>query len=191
MATPPADLPRTSGLSTTPRLSVTESGTWDDQYLPTHAGSRTMGLLMRRTLDNQKSKLTKYTPQERFSRAQVAFEGSLVKQGSFWRTWRKRWFILRSDRPLLCYYKSSVDLELLGEVMLDSETTIDVLAGTPGHFCIKTKSRRLVLSAHDDGGVPCMDRWIAAMHVSIRHSFSPIEQRGRMSPPLKSIDDCG
>ncbi|RQM24576.1 hypothetical protein B5M09_004599 [Aphanomyces astaci] len=191
MATPPADLPRTSGLSTTPRLSVTESGTWDDQYLPTHAGSRTMGLLMRRTLDNQKSKLTKYTPQERFSRAQVAFEGSLVKQGSFWRTWRKRWFILRSDRPLLCYYKSSVDLELLGEVMLDSETTIDVFAGTPGHFCIKTKSRRLVLSAHDDGGVPCMDRWIAAMHVSIRHSFSPIEQRERMSPPLKSIDDCG
>ncbi|RHY32744.1 hypothetical protein DYB32_002297 [Aphanomyces invadans] len=188
MATPAEDEPPTSSLSTTPRLSVTESGTWDDQYLPTHAGSRTLGLLKGRTLDNQKSKLTKNTPQERFSRAQVAFEGSLVKQGSFWRTWRKRWFILRSDRPLFSYYKSSVDLELLGEVVLDATTTIEVLPGTPGHFCIKTKNRRLMLSAHDDGGVPYMDRWIAALNVSIRQCFTPVDG-AQAFPPFRTIND--
>ncbi|CAK4074306.1 unnamed protein product [Aphanomyces euteiches] len=169
--------------STTPRLSVTESGTWDDQYLPTHAGSRTMGLLMRRSLDNQKSKLAKNTPQERFSKAQVAYEGNLVKQGSFWRTWRKRWFILRSDRPLLCYYKSKDDLELLGELVIDATTTVELVASASGHFCIKTTGRKLMLSAHDDGGVPYMNRWVAAIREAIRLCIS-VEPA-----PFKSIDD--
>ncbi|KAF0685159.1 hypothetical protein As57867_022859, partial [Aphanomyces stellatus] len=186
MATTTAAAPRISsttqgGLSTTPRLSVTESGTWDDQYLPTHAGSRTMGLLMRRSMDNQKSKLAKRTPQERFSRAQVAFEGSLVKQGSFWRTWRKRWFILRSDRPLLCYYKSQADLELLGEVVLDASTTVEAVAGSPGQFCIKTTARKLMLSA--DGGAASMARWIAVLHATIAQCLS-------VAPyPFKYVED--
>ncbi|KAJ0407323.1 hypothetical protein ATCC90586_002251 [Pythium insidiosum] len=62
---------------------------------------------------------------EQFSDADIVFSGYLIKQGSFWKSWRKRYFILRRDVPVLAYYTSQDNLVKLGEIVIDAETRLD------------------------------------------------------------------
>ncbi len=159
---------------TAPYPRATDLGTLQDRFIHTHAGSRTMGFIMGRSMGSTKSK-SKHKERECLADSEIRFAGYLVKQGSFWHTWRKRYFILRRDRPLLCYYASASKLEKLGEVTLDAKTVVERLEGFFCHFCIKNPDRKLVLNAND-GGEIYMNTWIDALNDSIRtfKAISPV-----------------
>ncbi|OQR85505.1 inositol-3,4-bisphosphate 4-phosphatase [Achlya hypogyna] len=155
--------------ATTPRLHVTDSGKIQDQYYHAQASSRAMGLLMRRSMDHRRSKQSKHKrADDRFTDAEIAFAGNLTKQGSFWRTWRKRYFILRRDRPMLCYYTSSKELTKLGEMTLDATTVVETVEASSSScfFSIKTKQRKLIVNA-SEGGNEYMHAWIDALHAAV------------------------
>ncbi|RLN38142.1 hypothetical protein BBJ28_00008309, partial [Nothophytophthora sp. Chile5] len=85
-----------------------------------------------------------------FTADDVLRAGTLVKQGSWRRNWKTRFFILRSDWPSLSYFSSEEKLELLGEVPISEDTLIlDRSNGGKGpfRFQIRTDSRTLLLEA--------------------------------------------
>ncbi|EQC40767.1 hypothetical protein SDRG_01838 [Saprolegnia diclina VS20] len=172
--------------ATTPRLHVTDSGKIQDQYYHAQASSRTMGLLMRRSMDHRRSKQSKHKrAEDRFTDAEIAFAGNLTKQGSFWRTWRKRYFILRRDRPMLCYYSSSKELTKLGEITLDADTIIEPVESSSSScfFFIKTKHRKLIVNA-SDGGDAYMRGWIDALNVAVESCRTTVPFAFKNATPL-------
>ncbi|CAI5745490.1 unnamed protein product [Peronospora destructor] len=59
-----------------------------------------------------------------FTADDVLRAGTLTKQGSWRRNWKLRFFILRSDCPSLCYFRSEDKLELLGEIPITEDTIV-------------------------------------------------------------------
>ena len=63
-----------------------------------------------------------------FTSRDVAIQGYIEKKGSWFRSWRRRYFVVRSDIGCLCYYSSSENLELLGSIKLSLNVlNIDVI----------------------------------------------------------------
>jgi len=50
-----------------------------------------------------------------------------MKQGSFWKNWKRRYFNLRKDIQSLVYYHNADDLTQLGLIPLSSLTTITLI----------------------------------------------------------------
>jgi hypothetical protein len=100
---------------------------------------------------------------EQFSDADIITSGYLVKQGSFWKSWRRRFFILRRDRPVLCYYTSAEELAKLGEVTIDENTTVQPTPkeGFPFRFTVEHDGRKLTLFAEQ--GEESMKSWISCI----------------------------
>lgn len=105
---------------------------------------------------------------EQFSDSDIAFNGYLVKQGSFWKTWRRRYFILRRDVPLLAYYESQEKLTKLGEITIDNTTTVKRAPrdGFPYLFIVEHASRKLTLVAED--GENSLQSWIGCIRECIQ-----------------------
>nr|CCA17621.1 type II inositol3 putative [Albugo laibachii Nc14] len=59
-----------------------------------------------------------------FNTQSVLESGMLQKQGSWRQNWKRRYFMLRSDFPSLCYYKSKEKLDLLGYTRITRDTLI-------------------------------------------------------------------
>ncbi|GLD96072.1 hypothetical protein PINS_up004750 [Pythium insidiosum] len=120
-----------------PKLKVSASGRFEDQFYHAQKASRTMGLLKNRAYFKRSESKTETVDArkkganvnardvEQFSDADIVFSGYLIKQGSFWKSWRKRYFILRRDVPVLAYYTSQDNLVKLGEIVVDAETHLD------------------------------------------------------------------
>lgn len=98
---------------------------------------------------------------EQFSDSDIVYSGYLVKQGSFWKTWRRRYFILRHDIPVLSYYDSAQELTKLGEITVDGTTTVKPTPreGFPFQFVVEHEGRKLTLVAEQ--GKPSTDAWIS------------------------------
>ncbi|CAH0514271.1 unnamed protein product [Peronospora belbahrii] len=95
-----------------------------------------------------------------FTADDVLRAGTLIKQGSWRRNWKTRFFILRSDCPSLCYFTSEEKLELLGEIPITEDTIILDRSGgghAPYRFQIRSDAHTLLLEAESRDN---QKRWI-------------------------------
>ncbi|KAG2527298.1 hypothetical protein JM16_003508 [Phytophthora kernoviae] len=146
-----------------PKLRVSESGRFEDQFYHAHDGSKAMARLRNRAY-LKKTVHMSGNDVEQFSDADIITSGYLVKQGSFWKSWRRRFFILRRDRPVLCYYTSAEELAKLGEISIDEHTTVQPTPkeGFPFRFMIENEGRKLTLFAEQ--GEEAMEAWISCIN---------------------------
>lgn len=147
-----------------PKLKVSESGRFEDQYYHAHDGSKAMARLRKRAYQKNRTVHMSGNDVEQFSDADIITSGYLVKQGSFWKSWRRRFFILRRDRPVLCYYTSAEELAKLGEISIDKNTRVQPTPkeGFPFRFTIESEGRKLSLFAEQ--GEESMEAWIACIN---------------------------
>lgn len=146
-----------------PKLQVSESGRFEDQFYHAHDGSKAMARLRKRAYQKKTVHMSG-NDVEQFSDADIITSGYLVKQGSFWKSWRRRFFILRRDRPVLCYYTSADELAKLGEIAIDENTSVQLTPkdGFPFRFIIENEGRKLTLFA--DQGEESMEAWISCIN---------------------------
>ncbi|KAF9582168.1 hypothetical protein BGW38_000556 [Lunasporangiospora selenospora] len=96
--------------------------------------------------------------------SKVVRQGYLVKLGNTYKTWRKKWFVLRGDK--LTYYKNSKEYQPLGIIPLSS--IIDCLQIDPVSksklYCMRivTLKRNFVCCAPDED---TLLQWLDALHV--------------------------
>ncbi|KAG0233258.1 hypothetical protein BGX31_004876 [Mortierella sp. GBA43] len=96
--------------------------------------------------------------------SKVVRQGYLLKLGNTYKTWRKKWFVLRGDK--LTYYKNTKEYQPLGIIPLS--TIIDSLQTDPvsknKQFCLRivTNKRSFVCCAPDED---TLLQWIDALHV--------------------------
>ncbi|KAE9047713.1 hypothetical protein PR003_g334 [Phytophthora rubi] len=169
------DLSRLTGAAqrVKPKLKVSESGRFEDQFYHARDGSKAMARLRKRAYQKKTVHMSG-NDVEQFSDADIITSGYLVKQGSFWKSWRRRFFILRRDRPVLCYYTSAEELAKLGEVAIDENTRVQPAPKDdfPHRFTVETEGRKLALVAEQ--GKDSMDAWISCIN-------GCISQRARSS----------
>jgi len=142
-----------------PRFEVTDEGEYYTNIVVEQALSRTSNLigkiLGRSHMSGSYGKFCSSTD--------VAYQGNLKKQGSWWRSWRNRYFVLRKDLPLLAYYSSeSTKDHILGSIMLSGATTAVKVAAkdadgmqhafrvvTPQHTKKDDRDKDLIIPASD------------------------------------------
>ncbi|KAG0268554.1 hypothetical protein BGZ95_002421 [Linnemannia exigua] len=96
--------------------------------------------------------------------SKVVRSGSLLKLGNKYKTWRKRWFVLRGDK--LTYYKNHKEYQPHGIIPLS--TIIDCLQTDPvsksKQYCLRivTAKRSFVCCAPDED---TLLQWLDALHV--------------------------
>ncbi|KAI1321739.1 hypothetical protein EDD11_000015 [Mortierella claussenii] len=96
--------------------------------------------------------------------SKVVRQGYLLKLGNTYKTWRKKWFVLRGDK--LTYYKNAKEYQPLGIIPLS--TIIDSLQMDPvskhKRYCLRivTSKRSFVCCAPDED---TLLQWIDALHV--------------------------
>ncbi|KAF9899513.1 hypothetical protein EC991_008782 [Linnemannia zychae] len=96
--------------------------------------------------------------------SKVIRSGSLLKLGNKYKTWRKRWFVLRGDK--LTYYKNHKEYQPHGIIPLS--TIIDCLQTDPvsksKQYCLRivTAKRSFVCCAPDED---TLLQWLDALHV--------------------------
>lgn len=175
---------------------MSASGKFEDQFYHAHEGSRAMGKLKNRTYlkKNEKKDSTKTKKNanvngkdvEQFSDSDIIYSGYLVKQGSFWKTWRRRYFILRRDVPVLSYYDSAEELTKLGEIAVDGTTAVRPTPkeGFPFQFVVEHDGRKLTLVAEE--GKPSTDAWISNIQLCIQRRAAEADS-ARQSVERKSM----
>ncbi|KAF9338711.1 hypothetical protein BGZ91_008122 [Linnemannia elongata] len=96
--------------------------------------------------------------------SKVIRSGNLLKLGNKYKTWRKRWFVLRGDK--LTYYKNHKEYQPHGIIPLS--TIIDCLQTDPvsksKQYCLRivTAKRSFVCCAPDED---TLLQWLDALHV--------------------------
>lgn len=60
-----------------------------------------------------------------FTNSDILCEGYLFKCGTWFKTWKKRYFILRNDINTLCYFPSKEEFTILGSFIINSSLVID------------------------------------------------------------------
>ncbi|OAQ30639.1 PH-domain-containing protein [Linnemannia elongata AG-77] len=96
--------------------------------------------------------------------SKVVRQGYLLKLGNTYKTWRKKWFVLRGDK--LTYYKNTKEYQPLGIIPLSS--IIDALQTDPvskhKQYCLRivTAKRSFVCCAPDEDTLLL---WLDAIHV--------------------------
>ncbi|KAH8083429.1 hypothetical protein JL720_8313 [Aureococcus anophagefferens] len=68
-----------------------------------------------------------------FTTLDVRLDGVLLKQGSWRKNWKERFFVLRRDAVRLAYYDGPKTLKLLGEVVLVCGASVASVAGASPH----------------------------------------------------------
>ncbi|TYZ62279.1 hypothetical protein PybrP1_011398 [[Pythium] brassicae (nom. inval.)] len=174
-----------AGEQVKPKLKVSASGKFEDQFYHAHEGSRAMGKLKNRTYLKQQDKKDSGKAKknanvngkdvEQFSDSDIVYSGYLVKQGSFWKTWRRRYFILRRDVPVLSYYDSAEELTKLGEITVDGKTSVRPTPreGFPFQFVVEHEARTLTLVAEQ--GKPSSDAWVTHIQQLIQRRAQAAE----------------
>jgi hypothetical protein len=100
---------------------VTDHGELVDSKYHQHEASAFMSTLVGRQEIKSKSKPS-------FTAGDVVREGFLMKRGSWFKSWKNRFFILRRDIKELCIYQNSEkdSLTMVGSVCLDATTRISI-----------------------------------------------------------------
>ncbi len=99
---------------------INEAGEFVDNIFREHAANSFYSQIIGRGTIDHHSKKT-------FVRSDIACEGYLFKKGSWFKTWKRRYFILRKDIKSLCYFKSKDNLTLLGTIKLDNDLIVDLV----------------------------------------------------------------
>ncbi|KAG0331943.1 hypothetical protein BG004_001450 [Podila humilis] len=100
--------------------------------------------------------------------SKVIRQGYLLKLGNKYKTWRKKWFVLRGDK--LTYYKNTKEYQPHGIIPLS--TVIDCLQTDPISksklYCLRivTAKRSFLCSAPDED---TLLQWLDALHVECDH----------------------
>lgn len=186
-----------------PQLRVSESGKIQSEHYRTQLASHAIGILKRRAFATQNSHGNKSGSYEQISPLDIALEGYLIKQGSYWKTWKKRYFILRKDSCVLAYYASEKNLTKLGEIEIErntrafpiDENTLDKRSSTISphrsnemkknrekphrknpewRFQVTTASRVLTLKTDDEYGEDERNKWIQAINEVAEHHKNTI-----------------
>ncbi|ORY49910.1 hypothetical protein BCR33DRAFT_556443 [Rhizoclosmatium globosum] len=110
----------------------------------------------------------------------VLKSGYLLKKGEKRKTWKTRWFVLRSVK--LAYYKNDKEYELLNIIPLENVTTVaDVdLAHRQNVFGVVTRDRTFFLQAESPSE---MESWTFILREALRE-FQ--KQMGGPPPPVRS-----
>jgi len=148
-------------------FEITDTGDFVDRIYHTQEASSFYGILIGRKqpLTNTKAD---------FCEEDIIKKGYLKKQGSWRKSWKKRFFILRSDIRELCYYPSAEQLTLIGSVAIDENTIIWNLSDTDTGVSANTafairwhapegsgrSNREVMLKANDAGE---MKEWLNAI----------------------------
>ena len=107
-----------------PQFQITDEGVFRDSIVHFQSLSTTsslIGKLIGRSNQNVEMAHNKFC-----ETTDVAMDGYLTKQGSWFHSWKRRFFVLRKDLPLLNYYSSEgAKDQLLGTLQLSSETTVE------------------------------------------------------------------
>ncbi|KAF9419434.1 hypothetical protein BGZ94_009428, partial [Podila epigama] len=96
--------------------------------------------------------------------SRVVRQGHLIKLGNAYKTWKKKWFVLRGDN--LTYYKNTKEYQPHGIIPLN--TVIDCLQTDPvsktKQYCLRivTSKRSFVCCAPDED---TLLQWLDALHV--------------------------
>uniref|UniRef100_UPI0037E93118 differentially expressed in FDCP 6 homolog isoform X2 n=1 Tax=Semicossyphus pulcher TaxID=241346 RepID=UPI0037E93118 len=96
----------------------------------------------------------------------VLKEGYLWKKGQLRRNWKERWFTLRPSN--LSYYTGEDRRDCQGNIVLDGNCCVEVLADRDGKrcmFCLKTLSKTYEMSASD---TKQRQEWTTAIQTAIR-----------------------
>lgn len=115
---------------------ISESGEFEDKNYHEQASSSMYSRLIGRKQCEMHNK-------SNFTQRDIQYEGYLHKKGTWFKTWKKRYFILRSDISALCYYSSKEDMILLGTIPLDISTSVDIEVDTED-----TTQREMIVVKH-------------------------------------------
>ncbi|GMH66738.1 hypothetical protein TrRE_jg2062 [Triparma retinervis] len=99
-------------------LEISDNGDWVDNVYKSSKPSSFGGWLRRRRAWSPSSDRTIFTS------ADILCRGYLEKQGSWRKNWKTRYFILRSDTHSLCYFNNHIEMVLLGEVVISTNSDV-------------------------------------------------------------------
>lgn len=113
---------------------------------------------------------------------QMSKEGYLTKEGGSFKSWKKRWFVLRDGA--LSYYKQKGDFEPLGTISLSTAGRIQVNSTKkkPNTFEIPTPSRTYYLTADTETE---RQTWMEILE----HTREHITKKGSKSEEKVSVAD--
>ncbi|GJJ75735.1 hypothetical protein EMPS_08093 [Entomortierella parvispora] len=115
--------------------------------------------------------------------SKVVRQGYLLKLGNTYKTWRKKWFVLRGDK--LTYYKNQKEYQPHGIIPLS--TIIDCLQTDPvskhKQYCLRivTSKRSFVCCAPDED---TLLQWLDALHVECARVAREKELQDQDPSPL-------
>eukprot|EP00520_Triparma_pacifica_P017693 CAMPEP_0118643434 /NCGR_PEP_ID=MMETSP0785-20121206/6389_1 /TAXON_ID=91992 /ORGANISM="Bolidomonas pacifica, Strain CCMP 1866" /LENGTH=1383 /DNA_ID=CAMNT_0006535097 /DNA_START=495 /DNA_END=4643 /DNA_ORIENTATION=- len=99
-------------------LEISDNGDWVDNVYKSSKPSSFGGWLRRRRAWSPSSDRSIFTS------ADILCRGYLEKQGSWRKNWKTRYFILRSDTHSLCYFNNHIEMVLLGEVVISTNSEV-------------------------------------------------------------------
>lgn len=99
-------------------FGITDNGEFVDGIYNTKAASYVYSMLIGRKTQPIQNKKNDFTE------ADIIYKGYLSKEGSWVKSWKTRYFVLRSDIRELCYYSSKEDMTLIGSIKIDENTCV-------------------------------------------------------------------
>ena len=99
-------------------FDITDNGEFVDGIYNTKAASYVYSMLIGRKTQPLQNKKNDFTE------ADIIHKGYLSKEGSWVKSWKTRYFVLRSDIRELCYYSSKEDMTLIGSIRIDENTCV-------------------------------------------------------------------
>ncbi|KAF9392600.1 hypothetical protein CPB97_000053 [Podila verticillata] len=116
----------------------------------------------------------------------VIRQGYLLKLGNKYKTWRKKWFVLRGDK--LTYYKNTKEYQPHGIIPLS--TVIDCLQTDPvsksKQYCLRivTTKRSFLCSAPDED---TLLQWLDALHVECDRVMQELRELESNNPSTNDL----
>ena len=104
-----------------------------------------------------------------YNEKDVIICGYLYKKGSWMKTWKKRYFVLRNDNLSLCYYASKTDLTLLGTIQIHKDSKVDICDIDSEKDILvlnEDNDKRLMLKVDDPAE---LDEWRSEISLIILH----------------------
>lgn len=93
--------------------------------------------------------------------------GWLVKQGGEYKTWKKRWFVIKGDR--ISYFKGPRNLQSLGEIFMIEVKNVAASQTVDRLFRLTTSRREFVLVADSKFE---RDQWVKAIEKALANCMS-------------------
>lgn len=110
--------------------------------------------------------------------------GYMTKQGGSYKSWKRRWFVLKTDK--LYYFKGKKDPDITGVVELSKESQISKMPKKRSKHCFSIICSQRTFYMYPDTG-PEADQWISALTKNIdklKNSGAPQPKPVEPKPPV-------